>query len=239
MSFEENVEQRYRAEQGRDYHQLKRAIPQCAYPWIASLRARKIQPEVADDDVVLEYGVGTGWNLARLQCGRRIGFDLADHLQPILQRHGIEFVTDTAGLADASVNVCVCHHMLEHAPHPLRILADIARLLRSGGKLLLFVPYERERRYRRYDASEPNHHLFSWNVQTLGNLVTDAGFRIQTARIGRFGYDRFAAVCAARARLGESGYRGIRRAIHLARPAYEVRIVARKDDPSGEVSPTP
>ena len=238
MNFDEKVEQRYRQERGRDYHQSKRMIPECAYPWVASLRARKIQPEVADGDVVLEYGVGTGWNLARLRCGRRLGFDLADHVQPILGRHGIEFIADTAALADGTVDVCVCHHTIEHTPQPPRVIAEIARLLRSGGKLLLFVPYERERRYRRYDADEPNHHLYSWNVQTLGNLTADAGFDILRAGIGRFGYDRFAAVWAARTGLGEWGYRWIRRAVHMARPAYEVRVVARKDSPSEDVRAT-
>jgi SAM-dependent methyltransferase len=235
MSFDEKVEHRYRLERGRDYHESKRTIPECAYPWVASLRARKMQPEVADGDVVLEYGVGTGWNLARLRCGRRLGFDLAEHVQSVLGQHGIEFIADTAALAEGTVDVCVCHHTLEHTPQPPGVIAEIARLLRSGGKLLLFVPYERERRYRRYDAGEPNHHLYSWNVQTLGNLTADAGFHILQAGIGRFGYDRFAAVWAARTGLGEWGYRWIRRAVHLVQPAYEVRIVARKESSCEDV----
>lgn len=239
VDFDNRAEQRYRAERGRDYHEGKRAIPQRAYPWIASLRARKIQPDVNAADVVLEYGVGTGWNLAELHCGRRLGFDLAEHVQPTLGRHGIEFVADTAELVDGTIDVCLCHHMLEHAPRPPEILADIARLLRAGGRLLLFVPYERERRYRHYNPDEPNHHLYSWNVQTLGNLVATAGFRILRARIGSFGYDRFAAVRAVQLGLGERGYRGIRRALHVAFPAYEVRVAALKDDRHREVPPVP
>jgi SAM-dependent methyltransferase len=236
--FEDKVEQRYQAEQGARYHRDKRGIPESAYPWIAALRARKIQPQVAPADTVLEYGVGTGWNLAALQCQRRLGFDLAESVAPILAQHGIEFIGTTAALAEGSVDVCLCHHVLEHTPLPPQALADIARLLCPGGKLLLFVPYEKERRYRRYDASEPNHHLYSWNVQTLGNLVAAAGFEILEARIGRFGYDRFAGVGAARLRLGARGFRWIRRGLHLVRPLCEVRIVARKTGPSSPVKET-
>lgn len=234
-TFEDRVQQRYKAQEGARYHRSKRGIPESAYPWIASLRARKIQPEVAAADVVLEYGVGTGWNLAQLRCARRLGFDLADSVAPVLAQHGIEFVTDIASVPDESIDVCICHHMLEHTPAPPGILTNIGRLLRSGGKLLLFVPFEKERRYRRYDASEPNHHLYSWNAQTLGNLVTDAGFEVLNAGVERFGYDRFAGVWAARLGLGSPGFRWIRRAVHVVVPAYEVRIVARKTGPSSKI----
>jgi hypothetical protein len=93
---------------------------------------------------------------------------------------------------------------------------------------LLFVPYERERRYRSYHPGESNHHLYSWNVQTLGNLIEDMGFKVMTAGIQKFGYDRFAAVLADRLGLGESGFRLIRISLHLLRPAFEVRIAAQK-----------
>lgn len=233
--FEDRVEQRYKAEQGARYHRDKRGIPAAAYPWVAALRARKIQPHVAATDTVLEYGVGTGWNLAQLRCRRRLGFDLAESVASTLAEHGIEFSGTTATLADDGVDVCLCHHVLEHTPLPPKTLADIARLLRPGGKLLLFVPFEKERCYRQYDAAEPNHHLYSWNVQTLGNLVADAGFEILEAGIGHYGYDRFASVWAARLRLGAWGFRWIRWAVHLAKPLCEVRIVARKKGPSSLV----
>jgi len=47
----------------------------------------------------------------------------------------------------------------------------------------LFVPYEKERKYRHYDSKEPNHHLYSWNVQTLGNLVEEIGFKVMEGKI--------------------------------------------------------
>ena len=177
-------------------------------------------------DVILEYGAGFGWNLARLECRRKLAFDLADFLAPSIRAAGVEFVPDTKVIPVASVNVVVCHHALEHVMQPAAVLAEIGRLLRPDGKLLLFVPYERERKYRRFDRTEANHHLYSWNVQTLGNLVEESGFRVAEAMTGPFGYDRFAAVWAGKWRLGESGFRGLRQLLHLIKPAREVRIVA-------------
>jgi hypothetical protein len=63
-------------------------------------------------------------------------------------------------------------------------------------------------------------------VQTLGNLVQECGFRVAQAATGRFGYDRFAAVWAVKLRLGEPGFRALRRLLLTLKPAREVRLVA-------------
>lgn len=229
MTFEDKIRQRYSGEKGKQYHQTKRSVPDAAYTWIARLRAAKIQPFINKTDTVLEYGVGTGWNLAELDCERKLGFDLSEHLEPVVRSHGIEFVKDIKNIDEASVDVVVCHHMLEHTGNPPEIIKEIKRILRENGKLLLFVPFEKERRYRHFNPDEPNHHLYSWNVQTMGNLVSDIGFTISQGKVREFGYDRFAAVWAVRFGLGQTGYRLIRKAIHLIKPASEVYIMAKKE----------
>ncbi len=228
MGFRERTEERYKAERGRAYHESKRSIPKAAYPWVARLRAEKIAPYIKAADVVLEYGVGTGWNLAALECKRKMGFDLAIHLEPELAEHGIEFVKDIGEVGAGTVDMVICHHVLEHVPNPGNVLEEMRALLRPGGRLLAFVPYEDQRRYLRYDPAEPNHHLYSWNVQTLGNLMADCGFAIEEGRVGRFGYDRFTSVWSVRFGLGERGYRVIRRLVQVAAPMFEVRMVGRK-----------
>ncbi len=218
----------YRGEAGHAYHEGKRGIPPEAFPWVARLRAEKFAPHIRTTDTVVEFGVGSGWNLAELRCARRIGFDVSDLLEPALHERGIEFVRESASLGDASADVVICHHMLEHALNPVASLAEIRRVLKPGGKLLLCVPFEKERRYRHHDPAEPNHHLFSWNVQTLGNLVTECGFNLESSEVGQFGYDRAAATWACKLKLGEGGFRLLRFCAHLLIPASEVRLVATK-----------
>lgn len=222
----EQAERHYRGEAGKRYHGEKRAIPEAAIPWVARLRAEKLAAQVRPSDVVLEYGAGFGWNLAHLDCRRKLAFDLADLLPPSIRAAGVEFVLDTTALPGATVDVAVCHHTLEHVMQPAAALAEIGRLLRPAGKLLLFVPFERERKYRRFDPVEPNHHLYSWNVQTLGNLAEESGFRVTQAATRPFGYDHFAAVWAVKLRLGENGFRALRQLLLLLKPAREVRIFA-------------
>jgi SAM-dependent methyltransferase len=184
---------------------------------------------VQREDTVLEYGVGVGWNLARIECQRRVGFDLSEIVGPVVESHGIEFVRDVSNIADKSIDIVICHHVLEHTINPPEILEEIKRMLRHKGRLLLFVPYEKERRLRYYNSKEAKHHLYSWNAQTLGNLVESIGLKVIEGTLGRFGYDRFAAVWASRFGLGESGFRALRRTVLLLKPMFEVRVVAEKE----------
>lgn len=196
-------------------------------------RAEKFQPWVQPSDVVFELGVGSGWNLGQLRCARRIGFDAAGFLRDSVQRLGVEFIDDPRGLPAASVDVVLCHHTLEHVENPLATLQELKRLLRVGGRLVLHVPWERERRYARHRVDEPNHHLFTWNAQTLGNLALLAGFRIEHLVVRRYGYDRFAANLAAKWRLGQGGFKLARAFMILFRPLREVELVARTPDAHG------
>ena len=221
-------EELYRGEAGQRYQQQKRAVPDAAVPWVARLRAQKFQTFIKSADTVVEFGVGLGWNLAHLQCARRIGTDLQDFLPADLKASGVEFVADPGTIASDLADVLICHHVLEHVENPPEMLRQAHRILKAQGKLLVFVPFEKERRYRKFDPAEPNHHLYSWNVQTLGNLISTQNFAVQKCELGEFGYDRVAAKLALRFSLGENGFRMFRRAAHLLRPGREVRLAAVK-----------
>ncbi len=96
----EQAQRHYSGEAGRHYHQVKRGIPQEALPWVVRLRARKFSEFVRPDDIVLEYGVGSGWNLTELRCRRKIGFDISTEVESVVRELGIEFVTDTVSISD-------------------------------------------------------------------------------------------------------------------------------------------
>ena len=229
MKFELDPATRlYHGSSGHAYHEDKRGLrPECL-PWLMALRAEKFQRHVRPDDVVFELGVGSGWNLGRLRCARRIGCDTSDFLAERVKALEIEFVTDIASVPDASAHVAICHQTLEHLLEPATALRQLARVLKPQGKLILHVPWERERRYARYLATEPNHHLYNWNAQNLGNLVSVLGYRIEAVGVRRYGYDRFAANLALRLRAGESGFRALRACLVALRPLREVELIARR-----------
>ena len=222
-----NRSTRYEGESGRAYHEGKRAIPEEAFGWVAESRALKFQRYIGPRDAVFEYGVGYGWNLAGLSCGRKAGFDVALFLAAEVEKRGIEFLKETETLPGGFADVIICHHTLEHVPSPSETLFELRRLVRDSGRLLLVVPYEVERRYRRFNPDEPNHHLYSWNPQSMGNLLLECGFSVEAMGVNRYGYDRFAAVQAARFG-GRTMFRALQSVGRMLRPIYEISAVARK-----------
>jgi SAM-dependent methyltransferase len=171
---------------------------------VARERARKVQPHVRSDDRVLEYGVGGGYNLRFVRCRERWGYDLNEAGRDACVDAGIRFVTDPGALTPASFDVVVCHHVLEHVPDPMRTIQELETLARPGGTVLIFVPFETRRRYREHRPDDPNHHLFSWNVQSLGNLLSRSGLHLDTIGVRAFSYERRLAPLA---RLGTGAYR--------------------------------
>jgi len=219
----------YHGTSGREYHDGKRALNPQALPWVMALRAEKLQPHVSARDTVLEFGAGSGWNLGKLRCARRLGCDTAAFLRDRIEAAGAEYVESMAVVPPASVDVVICHQTLEHVLEPAACLSEFRRVLKLGGRLIVHVPWERERRYRGYHPQEPNHHLYSWNAQTLGNLLTVTGFSVQSVMVRAYGYDRFAANLACRWGLGESGFRLLRNTMILIRPLLEIEALARNE----------
>ncbi len=220
----------YQGRSGQQYHEGKRGVPALALPWIHRLRAEKFGAWVRPDDRVLELGVGAGWNLAALRCQHRLGCDAADNtaMREQLRAAGIDFVASLEDVPSTSIDVALCHHVLEHLLEPATAMRDLARIVKPGGLLILHVPWEHERRYRHFDPAEPNHHLHGWNVQSLGNLATVLGWHIQHIRMRRYGWDRFAARIAVRVHATERGFRLIRAVLIALNPLLEVELVARR-----------
>jgi SAM-dependent methyltransferase len=65
-------------------------------------------------------------------------------LQPgTWDQNRIDIVSDIASIpaADGSFDAVMCVEVLEHLPHPVEALRELARLLRSGGVLVLTAPF--------------------------------------------------------------------------------------------------
>ena len=136
----------------------------------------KFEPFVGPDDDVLDFGCGTGYLLANLTCRRKMGVEVNPRAVEAARANGIEVYTRTSEVPDASVDVIISNHALEHALHPLAELQALYPKLRPGGRIVFVVPCEGlHRRWRRGDI---NNHLYTWSPMNLGNLFAEAGYHV-------------------------------------------------------------
>lgn len=136
----------------------------------------KFEKWLSPDLDVLDFGCGGGWLLASLPGRRKLGVEVNPEARRTAEKLGLATVSDLAEVAPASFDRVISNNALEHITDPFGSLCQIFEKLRPDGLLVLVVPCEGIR--IRFREREPNHHLFSWSPQAIGNLVKDAGFRI-------------------------------------------------------------
>jgi len=98
---------------------------------------------------ILEVGVGTGLSLP---CYRResriVGIDVSskmlDQARRRVARHGLDNVEDLVEMdaeamsfASATFDAVVCMHVASVVPHPDRLMAEVARVVRPGGEVVV------------------------------------------------------------------------------------------------------
>ncbi|MFH2067804.1 MAG: class I SAM-dependent methyltransferase [Pseudomonadota bacterium] len=218
----EGLKQKY---QGGAYHQTVFSSDSFVEQFLARRRAQKLQPFISDQDKVFEFGVGTGLNLRYLKCQKRTGYDLSDQAERYCSQYSIEHVADLNSIVGRKFNIILCHHVLEHVPDPIQTINLLNDYLDADGRILLYVPFEFTRDYRRYHPNDQNMHLYSWNALTIGNLVTTAGLTVEQVTILPYGYEQRLANLS---KFGMPVFNAAIWVARLIRPSDEIQLIARK-----------
>ena len=86
-----------------------------------------------------------------------------------------------AGAPDATFDLVIFNHSLEHIPHPSEALRLAHSLLKPGGELAVAVPdfgcWQRQLFRQRWFHLDLPRHLQHFTSATLANLATEAGLR--------------------------------------------------------------
>jgi len=143
------------------------------------INARKFAPYVQPRDRVLDFGCGSGSLLYYLECTQRIGVEINPAARTVAVEAGLEVHETLATVPDASVDVVISNHALEHTLCPLRVLQQLQKPLVAQGRLVLCLPIDDWRNEQYVNVDDVNHHLYTWTPLLLGNLLSEADYEVQ------------------------------------------------------------
>jgi SAM-dependent methyltransferase len=152
-------------------------------PAMAGVKARSFRPFLSGTDTVLDFGCASGEVLMELPCARRLGVEVNPTFLSRARAKGIETFGAVGDVPAGSVDVVISGHALEHCLRPLDELRGLRAVLKAGGRLVLILPLDDWRVQRQFRVPDPNHHLYTWTPLLLGNLLTEAGFSIESIRV--------------------------------------------------------
>lgn len=178
------VSRHYLGQSGKQYQQLRFTGVDFARRYQTDLYFRTY---VGEEDAVLDFGCNDGMFLRWLDCGERIGVEVnpaaREECEHLSAATGIPVTLhqDISGVPDATVDVVISNHCLEHTLTPYEILRQLHRVLKPGGRLVVVLPYDdwRSPIHRNWNPQDPDNHLFTWSPMNIGNLMTEAGFTVE------------------------------------------------------------
>ena len=155
----------------------------------------KIQAEVLfqeyinSTDVVLDFGCGSGTNIKNIQCAEKAGFEINPYaVKYNVEVNGIKTYSELDDIPNNYFDVIISNHALEHVPTPYETLLILREKLKTGGKLIIYVPSMEDeltklnKQNNMYDTNDRDNHLFGWNYQLLSNLVIKCKYKLVDAK---------------------------------------------------------
>jgi SAM-dependent methyltransferase len=173
------VGRHYSGDEGAAYFEWQRRFG----PVGAALNAEKFHAHVRPTDTVVDFGCGAGLMLEQLNAAVRIGIEPNEHARMEADARGVRVLPSTADVPDESVDVVVSNHALEHALEPAAELRELRRILKRGGRLVLWLPLDDWRVQRNTRVVDTNHHLYTWTPLLLRNLLEEVGFDVRAVRV--------------------------------------------------------
>jgi len=180
----------------------------------------KFKKSISKNHTVIDFGCGGGFLLKQFDCKKIIGIEPNPSAQDSVRKFGIEcFSSPTEALNQLGselADVIVSTNALEHALNPLQEIINLKPLLKTGGTIHFVVPCD-SKNYK-YNPKDVNYHLFSWSPQNLGNLFTEAGYKVEYSKpyihkwppfyqhIAKLGWPIFNLACRIYGRLERSWF---------------------------------
>ena len=140
---------------------------------------------------VADFGTGTGRMLTLFAplAAEAEGIDLSHHMLTVaranLERDGSPVARVRQGdvtatpFKDASADLVIIHQVLHYVDAPHRVIAEAARVLQPGGRLLIvdFAPHNLE-----FLRTEHGHHRLGMSPEAMERWASSAGLKLSEPR---------------------------------------------------------
>ena len=135
---------------------------------------------------ILDVGCGLGFFLSSLSDKwEKHGVEISKFATEEAKRWGHVYCGDLtdAGYPDEFFDIVMMHHVIEHIEQPERLITDVSRVLKVGGKLILGTPDFDSGAARRFgdnyrllcDAT----HVSLFSSDSMHRFLRDYGFKIE------------------------------------------------------------
>jgi 2-polyprenyl-3-methyl-5-hydroxy-6-metoxy-1,4-benzoquinol methylase len=140
------------------------------------------------DGTMLEQAMSLGWSVE--------GVDFDSKAVDNARSKGLEVhlgAVEDLNLPNASFDLILMSHLIEHVYDPIGLLRECRRLLTPGGKLIVATPNAESRGHTKFGANwlllHAPRHLYLFNADNLAAMTRKAGFKTIQTRTGTRGAD--------------------------------------------------
>lgn len=179
-----DVNEHYKGDQGRAYVEARLSAGDAFY----AVELEYFLPYLRSTDSVLEFGCGGGQMLSLVtpRVASIEAVEVNTAAREIASRSGVRvYASLTEVPGDATYDVIVSNHVLEHVPDVGAVLRELRSRLKPGGRLVVKLPIDDARapRQRTWDRYDVDHHLHTWTPRLFANQLYDAGFEVDNIRV--------------------------------------------------------
>jgi 2-polyprenyl-3-methyl-5-hydroxy-6-metoxy-1,4-benzoquinol methylase len=135
---------------------------------------------------LLDVGCGSGtlMGLLKERGFRPVGVDFsAEAAKVAAQENGVRVVVGSlvdAAFPDESFDLVTLFHVMEHVTNPREVLAEVARILKPGGAVILQVPNIDSWQFRIFGAKwyglDIPRHVIDYSKDAMLKLLNESGF---------------------------------------------------------------
>lgn len=153
---------------------------------IEKMRFRKVIRYIPKSCILLDFGCGDDYNLIRyLKKHIRMGIGIETKIKNDVHNGNLSIYNDIAKVKNNSVDVITSLAVLEHLNAPLKILIELNRVLKEGGRIIITTPSPLSKPILEFLAfnlkiiseEEIRDHKHYFNKKELRSIFKKAGFK--------------------------------------------------------------